>query len=166
MGFVDKLDSDAVDAKIKEHSDITTGIHGVGSLYVAAFKSSGERASKIVAVSGLVYALQDTNRTSDSGYTDCDISAEVSANARFAIIGIQIRPDTVGSGSAVLIYLRANGETTTVRVKLDKTNATAGDWYGQTVIVGLDGSQVFEYNIDVTTGWQIDTYLRVLGYIE
>lgn len=113
--------------------------------------------------------LSDTDRTTDQDWTDIDLTSDASANAEWAVLQLRLHIDSVSSGQVSLL-VRENGSSETANVpRLFFTTAdgrTAGGDYYATVIVGLDGDNIFEYKIDVSGTIQVDSYIHVLGYVE
>lgn len=158
-----------IDAKIATHAALTIGIHGVGSLHIAGFHSAGEEVSKVIRKDASQMAMSDINRTSGTTqWTDLDLTAYTSAAAKFAIVRLKIKADTVGTGNYCYLAIRKNGTTPVAypRQTCDLAGTTAGVYHYQVEIIGIDAEQVIEYKISVGANWQIDTAIEVLGYIE
>jgi len=117
-----------------------------------------------IDATGSVKALY--NQTTDVTWADDSVTSETSPNAKFAIFRLRLKADTVGSGDFCSLAVRKNGETPTHMPKLviDKAVTVAVDHY-QVVIVGLDTDQMYEYELLVGTGWQVDAFIEILGYI-
>ncbi len=113
-------------------------------------------------------ALSDLNRTVSQGMTDLDLTAYTSADAKIALLLLEMRADVIGSGNSCLLALRKNSTSPPHRpsLQLDKAAVTVAVYQFAMVLVGLDTSQILEYLITVGTGWQIDSRIRVLGYVE
>lgn len=157
-----------IDPKIAEHAALATGIHGVGSLNIAGFHSAGQAVSKIIWTPTQPSFLNDDNRTVDLAWTDIDLSSAIGANAKAALLQLRLSTDVIGTGSASELRVRKNGITPThsprYRVwKEEVVNLSTGYAF---VLVDVDVNGVIEYMIDVGTGWQIDTNINVMGYIE
>jgi len=155
-------------ADIVAHAALATGIHGVGALNIAGFHSAGQEVSKVIWKDGSETAMSDDNRTEDLIPTDLDMTPYTSANAKFAIVRLEMRADTIGTGNYCELRIRKNG-TSPAHVPmliLDKAQVTAAVWHYQVVIIGLDEDGLIEYFINPGTGWQVDSDIRVLGYIE
>lgn len=124
--------------------------------------------SKVVWKDASEEALSDVDRTVTLSYTDLDLSAYISADAKFAIIAVTIIPVTIGTGGQCVVLVRKNGTTPDhcCRVNVDKDGCTANQYHQHQKIVGLDAGQVVEYYISIGTGWKLTTYIDVVGYIE
>ena len=157
-----------IDGKIATHAVLTTGVHGVGALNIAGFHSSGEALSKVIWKNSSESALSDLDRTVSLGMTDLDLTAFTSANAKAALVQLEMRADVIGTGNSCLLALRKNGTSPAHRpsLQLDKAGATAAVYQFEMVLIGLDSGRIMEYLITVGTGWTIDSRIRVLGYIE
>jgi len=155
---------------ILAHAVLTTGVHGVGLLHVAGFVDAGQEVSKVIWKDASETALNDDNRTSSIFFqnTELDLTAFTSANAKFAIVRMDFKADVVGSGDDCYFSIRKNGTTPThyPRVAMHKTSAIVGFRYYEVAIIGLDEDRKIQYQIDVTTGWTVDSDIKVLGYIE
>lgn len=157
-----------IDAKIADHAALTTGLHGVGSLHIAGFYSAGEEVSKVIWKDVSQTVLSDSNRTVDLDWTDLDLTGSTSANAKFAILLLRMKANTIGTGSSCQLKVRKNGTTPAYypEHRIDKEGITAGFYINQEVIVGLDSGQVLEYAIEMGVGWDVNSRIVVLGYIE
>ena len=157
-----------INAKIAAHAALTTAIHGVGSLHVAGFQSAGQALSKVIWRPTVGSVVSDSDRTVTLDWTDVDISYLTGDNAKFAILLLRSKVNTVGTGSYALIGVRKNGETPSYYplLKPYQKAVEADDRLYEFVIVGLDSDQVLEYKIELTAGWDIDTDITLLGHIE
>ena len=157
-----------IKADLDTHEAAVTGIHGVGSLNIAGFHSTGEEVSKVIWKDASSTALTDFNRTEVLDWTDLDLTEYVSPNAKFAILGLRMRADTVGTDDSDL-KIRKNGTTPGISpiLTLDAQGTTPGVYKRLVTIIGLDSGQVIEYCVAVGPGgWQLDSIIDVLGYIE
>jgi len=134
----------------------------------AASKAYVDAFSKVIWIDAPSSAMTDLNRVASLGWTDLDITAKTSADAKLALLSLWLRPDVVGTGIHSFLSVRKNGTTPSYLPNLivNKAQITAGGEVQTFVIVGLDSGQVLEYYIYVATGWQIDTLISVLGYVE
>lgn len=167
--FIDRANKETILDKVNEHGDLTTGVHGVGSNYVATAPSSGDRAHKVVWLpSGDSFTLTVSNVTSSISSTEWDVSAYVPSTAKFLILRQGIYTVTVGSGDFVLFYVKENGTTDpSVRWNLEKVGCYAGVYhYSPVSIVALDGDLKIAYLYQSATGWEVNLYITVVGYIE
>lgn len=104
----------------------------------------------------------------DLTWTDLDLTAFTSGNAKFAILSLRLKPDILGTGDVCYFGVRRNGDTPTYfpRFELHLPGTTESQAQYRVVIVGMDGDQVIEYRISVGTGWELWSRITVLGYIE
>ncbi len=113
-------------------------------------------------------ALTDSNRTTTSGYTDLDLTANTSATAKFALIRTLMKVNSISAGGVASLYLRKNGETPGAHKSL-RLASTQGDAAGAQVagfeIIALDAGQVLEWNVIISGTIDVDTWIYVLGYI-
>lgn len=133
---------------------------------VAAAKAAG--LSKVVWKDASSTALTDFDRTEILDWTDLDLTDYTSPDAKFAILGLRMRADTVGTDDSSL-KIRKNGTTPGISpiLTMDAAGTTAGVYQRLVIIIGLDSGQVIEYCIAVGPGgWQVDSIIDVLGYIE
>jgi len=154
--------------ELSNHAALTTGVHGLAALHAAGFHSAGQAVSRVIWKDLSQAALEDLNRTETLDWTTLDLTAYTSADAKIAFVRLQIHVDTVGTGARCLLRARQNGTTSVAfpEIRVNKEAVTAGNYFSFTSLVGMDSGQVIEYNIIIDTGWQIDSYIDVLGYIE
>lgn len=114
-------------------------------------------------------ALTDLNRNATIDWTDLDLTAHTSADAKIAMLKLTIGMDSVTPPGNARLLVRKNG-TTPDRTPEVRINPNAGDTAGAYQVayveVGLDAGQVMEYTIIVAGTIQVDSYIDVLGYIE
>ena len=124
--------------------------------------------SKVVWKTTPSVAMTDPPRTVTLNWTDLDLTAYTSENAKLAILLIRFRATVIGAGAYSELEVRKNGTTatSTPRLRIDGSGITAGTDQYLDVVVGLDSGQVLEYRIDVGEGWTVDSRIVVLGYIE
>jgi len=108
------------------------------------------------------------NVAASVSWTDDDLTGETSPNAKFVILQLKIRADTVGSSGSASIGVRKNGTVPTryPQLVLDRLGTETAIYHYETIILGLDTNKVFEYEVSLGTGWQVDVIVDVLGYIE
>ncbi len=124
--------------------------------------------SKVIWKDASETALADLNRTETVDWTDLDLTAYTSSDAKFAILGLRLRADILGTSDTEL-RLRKKGTAPAAqqRLGLDAAGTTAGVFHRKQLIIGLDSGQVIEYTIVLGPGgWQVDSIVDVLGYIE
>jgi len=111
-------------------------------------------------------ALTLTNQAATVDWTDLDLTAYTSANARMAYLQLTLTVDTATKD--YYLAVRKNGTTPGQfpLVRVNQGNANAADVFMGYVIVGLDSGQICEYRIDVEAGGQCDVQIDVLGYWE
>lgn len=155
--------------RLAVHEAKTTGIHGAGSDHLGLSQAS-QLVSKVIWLDETATALQDLNRTSEQVWTDLDLTAHTSVNTKLAIIKLALHVDTKGGAGIITFGIRKNGTTPThyPLISLNSDVAIEGAYYFAYCFVGLDDGEVMEYIISLTnwTGWQLDSYVIVLGYIE
>ena len=136
--------------------------------WIQRFLTAIASRSKVIWKDVSEAALTDTNRTSTLDWTDLDLSAYTSPNAKLAILRLGLGADTIGADPVSEVAVRKNGTTPSYYpvMRLDKAGVTASSHHDMVTPIGLDSEQKIEYKIIVGTGWQVDTYIRVLGYIE
>jgi len=132
----------------------------------AASKAYADTFSKVVWKDTPPRVLNDVNRVASLGYTDLDLTASTSANAKFAMLGLHVHIDNYTNGH-IRIRVRKNGTTPTgTPACWGMNNAASLFWHADVVICGLDGGQVLEYALEVEGVGQADFLIDVLGYIE
>jgi len=113
-------------------------------------------------------AVGDYVRTTSLDWTDLDLSAYVSSNAKFVILQLQHYVSSIAGGKAFL-NVRKNG-TTPQYVHSLTTDANNGDVATAetflSVIVALDANKKIQYDIVITGTISINSMINVLGYIE
>lgn len=153
-------------ATLTTHKDLETGVHGVGSGYIAQADQADLVASKVVWKTARTLALNQANKTASIDWTDLDLTSATSAKAKFAIVLAQIHIDSYTSG-ALEFMLRVNGSTDSFQFYMTATDAPeAGDMANLVGIIGLDSGQVCEYSAAISGTAQADFNVYVLGYIE
>lgn len=153
-------------ADIATHAALTTGVHGLGALHAAGFHTAGQAVSKVIWKDASTRPLEDAGRTVTLDWTDLDLTAHTSANAKLALLRLAIYTEPYTSGE-VHLAVRKNGTTPMAYpyVSGSREDVTAY-WRRQFVIVGLDAGQVIEYTIVITETATVYSYIDVLGYIE
>lgn len=133
-----------------------------------ATKGYVDALTKVTWKDASANALADMNRTETLEWTDLDLTAHTSSDAKLAILLLRLRADVLGLDDC-LLKLRKNGTAPAANsyLALDAAGTTVLVFHHQHAIIGLDTSQVIEYSIQLGPGgWQIDTIIDVLGYIE
>lgn len=124
--------------------------------------------SKVIWEDTSVAVMTDWDRTVTLGWTDLDLTAYTSENAKLAILLLQMSAVTIGTGPYSELKARLNGNWSFdyPRLRLCKPGIVEGYCLYQEAVVGLDSGQVLEYSITVGAGWTVDSRMVVLGYIE
>jgi hypothetical protein len=114
-------------------------------------------------------ALSLTSKTTDVAYTDLDLTATTSANAKVAYVQLYLYVNTVSAGGMAVLAVRKNG-TTPDNAPAILVSTTKGDAAGAVAVgcvwVGCDSGQVIEYLLDITGTINVDASIRVLAYME
>ena len=114
-------------------------------------------------------AMLDTNRTATLDWTDLDLTAFTSVDAKLAILNLRMVMDSIDGVAAAGLQVRKNGTTPdyfpTIMIT-EKEGNVAGATLIQEVLLGMDAGQVIEYKIIIAGTIQVDSMIRVLGYIE
>jgi len=153
--------------ELSDHADLATGIHGLATLYAAGFPTAGQQVSKLIENVTPALALSDLNRIATLGWTDLDLTAYTSVNAKFALLFLRITADVIGGGAYSTLASRKNGTTFSIVWSSNIfTYASAGDFSDLVVIQEMDSSQVIEYAITLGAGWQVDSSIWVMGHTE
>lgn len=165
MGTYTQADADR---DIAVHAALTTAIHGVGSLHVAGFGVAGQELSKIIWKDESGIALNDNNRTGLKTAQVLDLTNFTSERAKFAIVRLSMKADTIGTGPSCGLNIYKNGTTPNLfpRLILEKDHCTVGGRQYVITLIGLDDERTIIYAIDVGAGWQVDSDIDVLGFIE
>ena len=116
-----------------------------------------------LAVSASVLNLDDQTVTTD--WTDLDLTAKTSANAKIAILELLVKLDSYTSGACQL-QVRKNGTTPAYNVMIDKGDTAIGLDTLAMVLCGLDTGQVLEYRVRMTGTLQADFEIWLIGYID
>jgi len=133
-----------------------------------ATKSYSDTHSKIIWKDTSETAMDDLNRTEPLDRTDLVLTPYTSPIAKTAIVLLRMRADTVGTGNYARLYIRKGGSPATAYplLVLDKAGTTPAVYHYQQALIGLNSSQMIWYHIYVGNGWQVDSRISVLGYVE
>ena len=112
--------------------------------------------------------LDDINATSGA-WTDEDVTADTSANAKFVKILVSLIPSVIGAATTFCdIGFRKNGITPAtvqkLRVPMESVGVANGLFAEFTV--PLDSGQVMEYFFTCGVGWTSDVNVYVVGWWE
>ncbi|MBA7553722.1 hypothetical protein ES705_46321 [subsurface metagenome] len=134
----------------------------------ASTKGYTDTFSKIIWKDTSETAMDDLNRTVSLPRTDLVLTPYTSPIAKIAIVLLRMRADTVGTGQYARLYIRKGGTDATAYpiIALDKAGTTVAVYQHQQALIGLNSSQLIWYGIYVGSGWQVDSRISVLGYIE
>ena len=134
----------------------------------AATKGYVDTLTKVIWKDSSETAMNDDNRTVTLDWTVLDLTPYTSEKAKFAIVRLDIRAITVGTGNYCYLEIRKSGTVPAhrPRVDLDKAGTTPGVRKYESAIVGLNPERKIQYRIGVLNGWEIDCDIKVLGYIE
>ena len=95
-------------------------------------------------------------------WTDLDLTAYTSANARGAILQLSVMDSGGANGE---FRVRENGSGGAAYVPVARTQV-AGIWIHSPAIVGCDAGQIIEYKISATGAGTANAWIDVLGYWE
>ncbi len=134
----------------------------------AATKIYVDTLSKIIWKDVSQTAMDDNSRTATLSWTVLDLTAYTSEQAKFAIVRLDMKARTVGTGDYCYLEIRKSGTMPTHRPRVDlhKAGTTLFALKCETAIIGLSNDRKVQYRIGVLNGWEIDTDIKVLGYIE
>jgi hypothetical protein len=102
----------------------------------------------------------------ESTWTDVDLTAYTSANAKMAYITLHITVDTAAKDYSFTVRKNGTAPDRSPWLNVDQDNAHVADQFRQVVFCGLDSSQILEYYLTVEAGGQCDVRIDVLGYME
>lgn len=113
--------------------------------------------------------VADTNRTSSLSYTNLDLTSATAADAHWVYLQIYMFCDSISSAASAVCRVRKDGDTPTYTpyAKMEEdAGMTANGEVNKEVWCEMTTGQVIEYSIDISGTIQVDTYIRVLGYIR
>ncbi len=114
-----------------------------------------------------VNLVTDVARVADLAWTDVDITAQTSANAKYALLMLRISVNLGATGTIGSLFVRKNGDVPVLSPYVNKRcHVGEADAENGFVIVALDAGQVFEYTIIVGVGNTVSSVIDLLGYIE
>lgn len=155
---------DGVDISV--HAVATTAVHDVGGNHIAEFGQAGQVVSKIVGKDASESALNLANQSSSTTWTDLDLTAYTSADAKWAYLRLAVHIDSYASGY-VLLRVRKNGTTPTRYPLCYGAQEDASSNFAEIFVwAEMDSGQVIEYDIFIDGTAQADFNIDVLGYIE
>ncbi|GAH37960.1 unnamed protein product [marine sediment metagenome] len=160
-------DTDWITTDVSAHAALTTGIHGVGALHVAGFHAAGQAVSKVIWKDTFDVVLDLAAQTIDIDWTDIDLTANTSPNAKIALVRLYLRLVDGGTAGANFLGIRKKGTTDYWGVEM--TNALPDGMAVQSAgLIGLDAGQVIEYSVTVATAGtpSLRCIIFVMGYIE
>lgn len=128
-----------------------------------------EVGSKVIWKDESEQAVSDIARSTDLDWTELDLTAYVSANAKYVILQVQHYVISISAGGKALEYIRKNGTTPQWSPYL-MTDSAKGDAAGADkaihFILALDADKKIQYTIEITGTISLNTFITVLGYIE
>jgi len=113
---------------------------------------------KIIWLDSSVRVLNLTANNPLNTWTDLDLTASTSANAKIAVLHITFRH----SSASQIVCIRKNGTTPDATFRI--TNQVADQNIEGSGLVGMDLGQIVEWHCDVLNASRI--VIDVLGYIE
>lgn len=139
---------------------------GQGAGVDPAYAAAAGGGSKVVWKEPSERALSLTGKTATITWTDLDLTAYTSADAKIAIVLLTVHINTSGmTGSAV--FIRKNGTTSPYFPRQYGISGVDNDNYSYgSHLIGLDAGQVLEYYLAVSPPANLDMAIDVLGYIE
>jgi hypothetical protein len=110
-------------------------------------------------------AMTSLNKNANQAFTDLDLTAYTSANAKAVVLRFRIVVHTAAHAYGIVV--RKNGTTPSHPPTLVTSWACTGpdEWQSE-VTVGMDTGQVIEYELDVSAGGEADFAIDVLGFWE
>lgn len=102
------------------------------------------------------------NGVSDTGWTDKNVSANVSADA-FAVVLLVFFQDTASATVNTFAKFRENGSSS------DGTGWVHGghlnsQWRSQQLVIPIDDNKIFEYNIEASGANTATLHVYLIGY--
>jgi len=158
-------DHDTFKSNIADHGVATTGVHGAGPNHLALFGDASTVVNRIIWKDASEQ-VRDVLTAYD--WTDVDLTASTSANAKFAIILLFLCAADTGTSSDTHLSVRKNG-TVPDYFPVVWVGADDPNWHRHIVIaiIGLDAGQVIEARLVLATGATLNTaQINVLGYVE
>ncbi|MBA7573304.1 hypothetical protein ES708_15100 [subsurface metagenome] len=133
-----------------------------------ATKGYADAFSKVIWKELSETAMDDLNRTISLNRTDLVLTPYTSPIAKIAIVLLRMRAGTVGTANYARLYIRKGGSGAIAYpiIVLDKAATTVAVYHYQQALIGLNSSQLIWYGIYVGNGWQVDSRISVLGYVE
>lgn len=123
--------------------------------------------SKVIWKDASGQAVFDLFRTTTLDWTELDLTAFVSSDAKFVLLQVQHYVNSISSGGKALEYVRKNGTTPQWAPYL-MTDSAKGDAAGADkaahFILALDDDKKVEYKIEITGTIDLHTFITVLGY--
>ena len=114
-------------------------------------------------------ALSLPGQTSDIAWTELDLTALTSNNAKIVLLWVFLFANVVPGGGLLGIYFRKKGTTPSWNPEACLYYYSGDRDYptmDTLIICGVDTARVLEYGARVDTGGNVDISVGVLGYIE
>lgn len=125
--------------------------------------------SKVIWKDISEYPFSFSSQSDDIPWTELDLTAYTSANAKFAILLLELGGGATSGSFTAYLGVRKNGATQSMPIYVS-WKATQGvftdAWKYSLVIVGMDSSQRIEYEVSMDGIGISNGDITVLGYIE
>lgn len=102
------------------------------------------------------------NNVSDTGWTDLNVSADVSADA-FAVVLLAFFQDSASATVNTFTKFRENGSTSDGTAYIHGSHLNS-QWRSQQFIVPIDSTKKLEYNIEASGTNTATLHLYLVGY--
>ena len=122
--------------------------------------------SKVVWKDTFEIPLDLSAKTADIAWTDLDLTAYTSANAKFAILVLWVRGQGTSRSGLTIFEVRKKGTTDFLFLYLSTGGYVQWEWKVTQIILALDSGQVMQYALDVSGSDSTDCKIQVIGYIE
>ena len=159
---LDTIHQDAP-ALIATHAVLTTGVHGAGSDYLALFGQEGQLVNKVIWRTTTSFSL-NTITSSTIGVTDLDLSSQVSAAAKYAILHLSLQ--TISwSASQAYLQVQQKGEAGSA------VSEVYAQWEADNLnkaysIMKMDVNMKIRYTVVIVGTANVQARITVMGYIE
>ena len=110
--------------------------------------------------------LDLSGKTADIAWTDLDLTAYTSANAKFAILVLWVRGQGASRAGLTILEVRKKGTTDSLALYLSTGGYVQWEWKFTQIMLALDSGQVMQYTLDVSGSDSTDCRIQVIGYIE
>lgn len=151
----------------KSSGDLVTDTNW--NAYLGADGSLDYLNERFVFLSSPSEVVDDTGRTSSLSYTNLDLTSATAADAHWVYLQIYIYVNSISTAARATVHVRKDGETPTYTplVSAGEYSGLAADgWVMGQVWCEMTTGQVIEYDISISGTINVDTSIRVLGYIR